>query len=78
MIDKTSADVVITQNELVKRLVNEYSSAEIVQQELYRPNKISGDAVREAIRSGKEWHRLVPPCCIEKIEEFKDVIKKTG
>lgn len=78
LMEKTEADVVITRNNLVQRLVRKYSDAEIEDQELYRPEKCSGTRIRKKIREGEEWGGLVPDCCRGKIEEVQDVIKETG
>lgn len=77
LMEKTEANIVISRNELVQRLVREYSESEIVEQELYRPEECSGTEIRKSIREGSEWRHLVPDCCQEKIEEVKDVIAET-
>lgn len=75
---KTSTDKVITRNDLVQRLVREYSDADIIEQELYKPKECSGTRIRESIRQGKDWRYLIPDCCEENLEEVKDKIAETG
>lgn len=77
LMKKTSADKVITKNELVQRLVREYSDAEIIEQELYKPEECSGTKIRESIRNGQDWSYLIPDCCEAKLEEVKDKIVET-
>jgi nicotinamide-nucleotide adenylyltransferase len=77
-VEKTDPDVVITRNDLVQRLVRQYSDAEIEEQELYNPDTCSGTKIRKKIREEKDWLYMVPDCDEEKIEEYKDVIAETG
>lgn len=76
--EKISADVVISQNDLVKRLVKDHTSMEIEEQELYDPEIYSGTEVRRRIKSDEEWRYLVPKCGKEKIESLVETIKKSG
>lgn len=76
--EKVDADIVISQNDLVKRLVRDHTSMEIEEQELYDPEIYSGTEVRRRIKSDEEWRYLVPKCAKEKIEELVETIKKSG
>lgn len=77
-IEKAEPDVVITRNDLVQRLVQKHSDAEIEEQELYKPDTCSGTRIRKRVREGKEWRYMVPDCNEEKIEEYRDIIAETG
>ncbi len=72
------ADIVISQNDLVKQLVRDHTSMEIEEQELYDPEIYSGTEVRRRINSDEEWRYLVPKCAKEKIERLVEKIKKSG
>lgn len=76
--EKIDADVVISQNDLVKQLVKNHTSMEIERQELYDPEIYSGTEVRRRINSDEEWRYLVPKCGKEKIESLVETIKKSG
>ncbi len=75
---ETGADKAVSQNPLVKRLVKEYSSMELVEQEMHDPDIYSGTAVRRRIKAGEEWRYLVPKCAEEEIAEKLEEIKKSG
>lgn len=77
-VEKSDADVVISGNDLVQRLVEEYTSARVVQQQLHEPDRFSGTEVRRRIREGEPWRELVPDCAAETIAEYADVIRETG
>lgn len=76
-MDKTEANIVITRNKLVQKLVKEYSEAKIEEQDRYGPKNCSGSKIRENIRKNKDWKYLVPDCGIEKIEENRHIIERT-
>lgn len=76
--EKVKADVVISQNELVKKLVKENTEMRVEAQELHDPEIYSGSEVRRRIKSDEEWRYLVPKCAKEKIEELVETIKKSG
>lgn len=76
--EKIDADIVISQNDLVKKLVREHTTMQIEEQELYDPEIYSGSEVRRRIKSGEEWRYLVPECAKQKIEDFVERIKKSG
>jgi nicotinamide-nucleotide adenylyltransferase len=76
--EKVDADIVISQNGLVKQLITDYTSMEIEKQELYDPEIYSGTEVRRRVKSDEEWRYLVPKCAKEKIEQLVDTIKKSG
>lgn len=69
---------VISQNDLVKKLVSREQGLELIEQELYDPEIYSGTEVRRRIRSGEEWRYLVPECSEEALEKFLEVIKDSG
>lgn len=77
--NKTEPDVVITRNDLVKRLVREYTDAKVEEHELFRPEECSGTKLRKRIRERNEgWSEIVPDCKEGKIEKFKSKIAQTG
>lgn len=76
--DKTGCDVIITQNDLVKRLVTDYTTLELIEHDLYDPDIYSGTEVRRRMRAGGEWRYLVPECAIEEIEKHVEKVKKSG
>ncbi|MDY6774360.1 MAG: hypothetical protein SVS85_04120, partial [Candidatus Nanohaloarchaea archaeon] len=73
----TGADAVISQNEVVKRLVEEYTGMELVEQELYDPERFSATEVRRRMREGGNWEELIPECAVEKVEEFSQIFQET-
>lgn len=75
---KVDADIVISQNNLVKQLVKDHTSMDIEEQELYDPEIYSGTEVRRRVKSDEEWRYLVPKCAKEKIEQLAETIKKSG
>ncbi len=75
---KTEADVVISQNDLVKELVEEHTDMEVEDQELYDPEIYSGTEIRRRIRSGEEWRYLIPECAREKVGELTEEIEESG
>ncbi|MFQ3275191.1 MAG: nicotinamide-nucleotide adenylyltransferase [Candidatus Nanohaloarchaea archaeon] len=77
--EKTEPDVVITRNNLVQRLVREYTDAEVEAQELFRPDECSGTELRKRIRAGDEnWKEITPDCNVDKIRQYKHIISETG
>ncbi|MDY6774277.1 MAG: adenylyltransferase/cytidyltransferase family protein [Candidatus Nanohaloarchaea archaeon] len=76
--EKLEADLVISNNELVRDLVEEHTEMDVRQQEMYEPEIYSGTEVRRRIRSGEEWRYLVPGCAAGKIEDLVDEIKESG
>ncbi|AOV94597.1 hypothetical protein AQV86_01570 [Nanohaloarchaea archaeon SG9] len=69
---------VISQNSLVKDLVNEDEDLELIEQNMYDPEIYSGTEVRRRIRSGEEWRYLVPQCSEDQLEEYLEKIKDSG
>ncbi|PSH02266.1 MAG: hypothetical protein BRC26_01430, partial [Nanohaloarchaea archaeon QH_8_44_6] len=69
---------VISQNSLVKELVNKDEDLELIEQNLYDPEIYSGTEVRRRIRSGEEWRYLVPQCSEDQLEEYLEKIKDSG
>lgn len=78
LVERTEADAVISQNDLVKRLVKDHTDAELLEQELHDEKVYSGTEIRRRIRSEEEWAYLVPECAIEKIKEYLDEIEESG
>jgi nicotinamide-nucleotide adenylyltransferase len=77
--NKTEPSVVVTRNDLVKRLVEKYTDAVVQEHELYRPDDCSGTELRKQIREKDEsWREIVPGCNKDKIEQFKDKIAQIG
>lgn len=76
-IEKTEADIVITGNDLVKKIIKNYTEASVKEIDLYCPEKFSGTRIREKIRRGENWVNLVPECSRKQIEEFTDIIERT-
>lgn len=75
---KIDADVLITQNDLVKELAREHTDLKVEEQELYDEELYSGTEIRRRIRSGEEWRYLVPDCAREKLSELTEKIKESG
>lgn len=75
--EETGADVVISQNELVKRLVQEYTDMELVEQELYDPELFSATEIRKRVREGGDWEELVHDCAIRNIKECQGILRET-
>lgn len=74
----TGADMMISQNDLVKRLVQEHTDMVLEEQELHGGDMYSGTEIRRRIRSGEEWRYLVPDCASEIIDQHLDEIKGSG
>ncbi|WP_414837621.1 adenylyltransferase/cytidyltransferase family protein [Candidatus Nanosalina sp. VS9-1] len=75
---KTGADIVISQNPLVRKIVEDFPGLELEEQDLHDPKIYSGTAVRRRIKSGEEWRYLVPECAEDKLGEFVERIKDSG
>jgi nicotinamide-nucleotide adenylyltransferase len=78
LVEQTEAGAIISQNDLVKRLVDEYTNLELVEQEIYDGEVYSGTEIRRRIRSGEEWRYLVPECAAEVIDNYLEKIKSSG
>lgn len=76
LVEKTDADVVISRNETVIRIVEDYTEAEIVKHDLHEPDRFSGTRIREKIRAGEEYLHFVPECSREKIQKYEEIIKE--
>lgn len=76
--EMTEADTVISQNSLVKKLVDKHTEMEVEEQQLYDEDIYSGTEIRRRIRSGEEWRYLVPDCAVQRIDDLEDVIKASG
>lgn len=71
----SDADIVISRNALVIRLVREYTTARIVQQTLHDPDRFSGTEVRRRIRADEDWEELVPACARDVIADLQAIIR---
>lgn len=76
--EETGADLIVTNNQLVRNLVEEHTAMEAEQQEMHEPGVYSGTEVRRRIRSGEEWRYLVPGCAREKVDGLQEEIQETG
>jgi nicotinamide-nucleotide adenylyltransferase len=76
--EKSKADLVVSQNPLVRDIVEDFPGLELEEQDLHDPKIYSGTAVRRRIKSGEEWRYLVPECAEEKLGEFVERIKDSG
>ncbi len=73
----TGADVVISQNDLVKRLIREYTDLDLIEQDLYDPDRFSGTEIRRRIRDDEAWEELVPDCAVGTVRQYTDIIRET-
>lgn len=78
LVERTGADVVVSGNEVVQRIVREHTDATVAQQELHSPERYSGTELRRRIRAGEPWRELVPECCVERVAEYESIIARTG
>lgn len=78
LLDASGADVIITGNDLVRRIVREHTDARLVQQQLHSPEQYSGTEIRARIRTGQPWRHLVPDCCEHVVAGYVDVIKASS
>ena len=76
--DKSGAELIISQNNTVKDIVEDFPDLELEEQELHDPKIYSGTSVRRRIKSGEEWRYLVPECAEETLSELIDKIKDAG
>ncbi|MFB6200276.1 MAG: adenylyltransferase/cytidyltransferase family protein [Candidatus Nanohaloarchaea archaeon] len=76
--EKTSADVVITQNDWTREAVEENTDITVKRQEMFQPDIYNATEVRRRIRSNEEWRYLTPKCARDTIEKYADKIRETG
>lgn len=76
--ESASPEKVISQNSLVKKLVEEDPDLELIEQDMHDPSIYSGTEVRRRIKSGEEWRYLVAECAEAAIAERVDKIKESG
>ncbi|MFT4892999.1 MAG: nicotinamide-nucleotide adenylyltransferase [Candidatus Nanohaloarchaea archaeon] len=76
--EEVEADIIISQNGLVKRLVENHIDMSLIEQELYDEDIYSGTEIRRRIKSGEEWRYLVPDCAVEQVDRVEEIIKKSG
>lgn len=77
LIQRTDADTVITRNDTVIDIIEDFTDAEIVEHVPHEPEKFSGTRIREKIRGGDRWKGLVPDCSEEKISEYEAIVEET-
>ena len=68
----------ISGNELVQKLVGEFTDLNVVEPELHDPEIYSGSEIRRRMRSGEEWRYLVPKCAQDCIEQKEEDIREAG
>ncbi|MFB6192841.1 MAG: adenylyltransferase/cytidyltransferase family protein [Candidatus Nanohaloarchaea archaeon] len=78
LVEETGAGIILSGNDLVKRLVREYSDAEVLEIEHHEPDHFSGTEIRRRIREGEEWEELVPDCCLEEVKSYEKIIREAG
>ncbi|GAD53587.1 nicotinamide-nucleotide adenylyltransferase, NadM family [Halarchaeum acidiphilum MH1-52-1] len=78
LVARTDADVVLTGNPRVQRIVREYTDARVREQEMHYPDRFSGTELRERIRADESWRPLVPACARERVADYAGVIARTG
>ncbi|WP_435097448.1 adenylyltransferase/cytidyltransferase family protein [Halarchaeum sp. P4] len=78
LVERTDADVVLSGNDLVRRIVREHTDARPVEQDLHQPERFSGTEVRRRIRADESWRPLVPSCCRDELARYTDIIARTG
>lgn len=78
LIREFNPDVVISQNDLVKQLLDAKSGVEVFEQDLHSKEVYSGTEVRRRIRSGHEWRYLVPECSRGIMEDYLEIFEETG
>lgn len=74
-LEETGADVVISGNSLVQKLVEDQSDVELVPVENVEPQKFSGREIRQRVREEKDWRHLVPSCSRDIAQKNLSVIK---
>lgn len=77
LVRETGAEVVITRNDTVISIIEDFTDADIVKNDLHEPERFSGTRIREKIRGGEDWRHLVPECSREKTAEYEDIIEET-
>ena len=76
--DEVEDAVLVSGNELVQRLVKEYTEIELREPDYSDPEVYSGTEIRRRIRSGEEWRYLVPECSTEILEEHLEAVEESG
>jgi len=75
---KSEAEIIISGNPLVSKLVEDNNELELDQPDLHDPDVYSGTAIRRRAKSGEEWRYLVPSCAEEIIGKKIEKIKESG
>lgn len=68
----------VSGNDLVIELVQKHTEIEQQEPKSFNPEIYSGTEIRRRIRSGGEWRYLVNKCAEEELENYLELIKKTG
>ncbi|WP_435127349.1 adenylyltransferase/cytidyltransferase family protein [Halobaculum sp. D14] len=76
--DLTEADVVVSGNPAVRRILRAHTDVRVVEQAMHAPDRYSGTEIRRRIRAGEPWRDLVPECCRALVAEHVDVIRRTA
>ena len=76
--DNVGEAVLVSGNELVQRLVEEYTEIRLREPDYSDPEVYSGTEIRRRIRSGEEWRYLVPECSAEILEEHLEEVEESG
>lgn len=74
LVKKTGAEKVISRNDTVIRIVEQYTDADIIKHGLHEPEKFSGTRIRRKIRQGEEWKHLVPDCSRDRTMDYDGII----
>ena len=77
-LEGLGADVIVSGNDLVKRIVRDYTDLGLEEPEMLQQSIYSGTEIRRRIRSGEEWRYLVPDCAANLLEEDLSVIRESG
>ncbi len=77
-LEEFEPDLVVSGNKNVRNILEEFTSLEVEKPEMFHPDIYSGSEVRRRIKSDEEWRYLIPACSKQKIEEYKEAIKKSG
>lgn len=78
LIRETGAEIVITRNETVIEIIENFTDADLVKHELHEPGRFSGTRIRQRVRNGEDWKKLVPDCSRGKTSEYEDIMEETG
>jgi len=77
-LEELQPETVISGNERVRNIVEEFTDWNIEKPEMFHPEIYSGTEVRRRIKSDEEWRYLVPECSKKKLETYIETIKSSG